>query len=362
MADSLLSLARPELAELTAYAPVLPPGVRVRLDANEAPPITSSLVRDVVREAIGRVALERYPDARASELKEAIFARTGVPADELLVGTGSDEVISLLLTALSRQRGRGPTTLLVPTPTFVMYRITGRGHGWRVVEVPLDDAWDLAVASMKKALELTEPNVVFIASPNNPTGNRMADDRVEQVLEAARGALVVVDEAYADYAGSSVRGWRARHSNLAILRTLSKLGLAALRIGWLEGPKEIVAAVDKVRQPFNVSATSQVAAAAVMRDAWTPVLEHVEEVRRERERIVAAMRAIEGVTPLPTHANFVWVRTSKPAAEVHAGLLAKGVLVRSFHAAGGRLGSHVRITVGTPVENDALLEALRSVA
>jgi histidinol-phosphate aminotransferase len=218
------------------------------------------------------------------------------------------------------------------------------------------------MTSMTKAVELTEPNVVFVASPNNPTGNRMSDDRVEALLEAARGALVIVDEAYADFAGSTVRGWRARHPNLAILRTLSKLGLAALRIGWLEGPREIVAAIDKVRQPFNVSATSQAAAAAVMRDTWSTVLEHVGEVRRERDRIVAEMRTIEGVTPLPTDANFVWVRTDKPAGDVHAGLLARGVLVRSFHAVGGRLGAHLRVTVGTPAENDALLEALRGVA
>jgi len=278
------------------------------------------------------------------------------------VGTGSDEVISLLLTALARPRGRGPATVLVPTPTFVMYRITGRGHGWRVVEVPLDAAWDLDVGGMTKALELMEPNIVFVASPNNPTGNRMTDDRIERVLEAAKGALVVVDEAYADYAGASLRGWRSKHENLAILRTISKLGLAALRIGWLEGPRDVVAAVDKVRQPFNVSATSQAAAAAVMRQAWSAVLEHVGGVQRERERLVAEMRRVERVTPLPTDANFVWVKTEKPAGEVHAGLLAQGVLVRSFHAVGGRLGMHLRVTVGTPAENDAFLDALRRVA
>ncbi len=366
MTGSLLSLARPELAELTVYAPVVPEGVRVRLDANEAPRMESSVVRDLVREAVSRVALERYPDARMSELKAAITERTGVPGDELLIGTGSDEVISLITTALCRPRGaRGsvaPPTLLVPTPTFVMYRITGRGHGWRVMEVPLDAKWDLDLAGMKKAIELTEPNVIFVASPNNPTGNRMSDERVAALLEAAPGALVIVDEAYADFAGSSVRGWRAKHENLAILRTLSKLGLAALRVGWLEGPKEVVAAIDKVRQPFNVSATSQAAAAAVLRDAWTAVLEHVGEVTRERERLVTEMERIDRVTPLPTHANFIWVRTERPAAEVHAGLLARGVLVRSFHAAGGRMAAHLRVTVGTVAENDALLEALRGVA
>ena len=356
-------LLRPELAELASYVPAHPPGVTVRLDANEAPPLESPAVRDAVARAIAKTALERYPDARGRELKARLAERTGARPDELLVGTGSDEVISLLLTALSRPRPDAPqAVVLSPTPTFVMYRVTAKGHGLKSIEVPLDAKWDLDSGSMKRALEMTRPSVVFVASPNNPTGNRMSEDRLESLLAAASDALVVLDEAYVDYAhGSSLRSWRERHPRLAVLRTLSKVGLAALRIGWLEAEEALVREVDKVRQPFNVSATSQAAAAAVLADAWNEVQAHVAAVVKERSRVEAAVRSMAGWDVVPSEANFVWVGTPGPAAEAHAQLLARGVLVRSFHASGGRLANRLRLTIGTPAENDALLDALAAV-
>ncbi len=359
----LEEIFRPELAELSAYVPANPSGIRVRLDANEAPPVPAS-VREVALSAVARVALERYPDARATELKEAISARTGAPASSLVVGTGSDELISLIATACSRPRGRAPSaTFVAPTPTFVMYRVTARAHGIRAVDVPLDAAWDLDMSAMTKAVELMEPNVIFVATPNNPTGNRVSRARLEALIEVAKDALVIVDEAYVDYAeDGSLRALREKHANVAVLRTLSKLGLAALRVGWLEADESIARAHDKARQPFNVSATSQAAATAVLRDAWGAVKDHVAVIVRERERVALAMRAMKGVEPLPTEANFVWVRTEKDAREVHEGLVRRGVLVRSFHAAGGRMGKHLRVTIGTRDENDAMLAALAEVA
>jgi histidinol-phosphate aminotransferase len=353
-------LARPELAELAAYVPGNPPGARVRLDANEAPPAQSTRVRDAVARAVAATALERYPDARAAELKERIAARTGARAEELLLGSGSDEIIALLLTALARPRPKAPQPVLVaPSPTFVMYRVSARAHGWKAVEVPLDARWDLDAGAMGRAIEMVRPNLVFVASPNNPTGNRMSDDRVRALLRAAPEALVVVDEAYVDYAGASLRGWRAEHPNLAILRTLSKVGLAALRVGWLEADEAVIREVDKARQPFNVSATSQAAAAAVLAEAWDDVRAHVAAVVRERARVAEALGGLPGVQVSPSDANFLWVQTARPASETYEALLARGVLVRSFHAAGGRVAHRLRVTIGTPEENDALLEAFR---
>jgi histidinol-phosphate aminotransferase len=359
----LEEILRPELAELSAYVPANPNGIRVRLDANEAPPVPAS-VREIVTSAVARVALERYPDARALELKEAISSRTGAPVSSLVVGTGSDELISLIATACSRPRGRAPSaTFVAPTPTFVMYRVTARAHGIRAVDVPLDATWDLDVSSMTKAVELMQPNVIFVATPNNPTGNRVSRERLEALIEVASESLVVVDEAYVDYSSDgSLRALRDKYANVAVLRTLSKLGLAALRVGWLEADESIAKAIDKARQPFNVSATSQAAATAVLRDAWGAVKEHAAVIVGERERVVAEMRVTKGVEPLPTEANFVWVRTEKDAREVHEGLVARGVLVRSFHAAGGRMGKHLRVTIGTREQNDAMLAALAEVA
>jgi histidinol-phosphate aminotransferase len=354
------NLLRTELAELSSYVPADPPGIHVRLDANEAPANPSARVRDVVARAFERTPLERYPDARMRDLKACIAERTRARPDELLIGTGSDEVIGILLSAMARARAKAAQpTVVLPTPTFGMYRVTARVHGHKPVEVPLDARWDLDVGAMARAVEVARPNVVFVASPNNPTGNRMSDDRVAAVLEAARDALVVVDEAYVDFAGESLRTWRSRFPNLAILRTLSKVGLAALRIGWIEADEGLVRQLDKARQPFNVSATSQAAAAAVIADAWDDVRDHVDEIVRERNRVASALRDLAGVDVAPSHANFLWIATPRPASQVFESLVGRGILVRSFHASGGRLANRLRVTIGTTADNDRFIEALR---
>jgi histidinol-phosphate aminotransferase len=404
--DSIGQLLRPELADLVAYVPHDPPGIEVKLDANEAPPVSAS-VREVVARAIASVALERYPDPRALRLKEAIAKRTGAKVDDLLVGTGSDEVIGLVTNALAWPRRRNTQgVILTPTPTFVMYRITARAHGLKPVEVPLDASWDLDVAMTKKAISMMQPSVVFVASPNNPTGNRMSVDRLEELVRAAGGAaggekrsgtgtatamatgekksgsamaamllsatgtdggqggaFVIVDEAYVDYSGpdASVRTWRKRYPHLGILRTVSKVGLAALRVGWLEADSGLVAEIDKTRQPFNVSATSQIAAAAVLEDAWDEVQAGVARVVAARERLSAAIAALEGFSVTPSAANFVWVKTPIASEKVQEQLAKDGILVRSFHKIGGRLGAQLRITVGEDAQHDRLLASLAKV-
>lgn len=398
--ETVGALLRPELAELASYVPHDPPGIEVKLDANEAPPC-SPAVREVVARAVAEVALERYPDPRALRLKEAIAKRTGAKPDALLIGTGSDEVIALVTNALAWPRRRNTQgVVLTPTPTFVMYRVTARAHGMKPVEVPLDSTWDLDVGMTKRAIAMMQPSVVFVASPNNPTGNRMSLDRLEEIVKAAAsgssgagratvaperaransamaammlsatgaeggggGAFVIVDEAYVDYAGpdASVRGWRERHPHLGILRTVSKVGLAALRVGWLEADAALVAEIDKTRQPFNVSATSQAAAAAVLEEAWDEIQAGVARVVTAREKLSAAIAELEGFSVTPSAANFVWVKTPAPSEHVFAQLVQDGILVRSFHKSGGRLGSQLRITVGDDAQHDRLLASLKKV-
>jgi histidinol-phosphate aminotransferase len=360
---SLSELLRPELADLASYVPHDPPGIEVKLDANEAPPV-SAAVREVVARAIAGVALERYPDPRGLRLKEAIAKRTGAKPDDLLIGTGSDEAIALIGNALAAPRTRNPQgVILTPTPTFVMYRITARSHGLKPVEVPLDASWDLDVGTTTKAIAMMRPNVVFVASPNNPTGNSMSPDRLEEIVKACAGAFVVVDEAYVDYAGAgaSVRGWRQRYPHLGILRTVSKIGLAALRVGWLEADAGLLAEIDKARQPFNVSATSQAAVAAVLEDAWDEVQAGVARVVAAREVLATAIAGLEGFSVTPSGANFVWVKTPVHAELVLEYLTKHGILVRSFHKSGGRLGSQLRITVGSDTQHERLLGALAKV-
>jgi histidinol-phosphate aminotransferase len=357
----LAALLRPELAELHAYTPTQGQ-FTVRLDANESPPLFSPEALAVLSRAVSPASFCRYPDARLTELREAIAARCDADPSEILPGVGSDEVISILLTALGRPRPEAPAaTLVTVTPTFVMYKLSARARGMKVVEVPLDAAWDLDVAGLSRAVEFARPNVVFIASPNNPTGNLMSQDRLEAFLSAAPEALVVVDEAYIDFASRDQLALRRKHPNVAILRTLSKIGLAALRVGWLIAPAELVAELDKVRLPYNIPVPSQRAAVAALRELGGELDRVAAVVTGERERLARELDRL-GFTVAPSQANFVWIGTRRPAAEVYSALAARGVLVRSFHASGGRLAHRLRVTVGLPEENDRLLAEIAACA
>lgn len=350
-------LLRPELSELRAYAPHAG-DFAVRLDANEAPPLLSAEARARIERAAGAVEWCRYPDARMTALREAIAAISDAGPDEVMPGCGSDEVIALLLTALDRPRDRAPvTTIVTTTPTFVMYKLSARARGIKVIEVPLDPGWDLPVESMRRAIDLARPSLVFIASPNNPTGGMMSEDRLTQVIEAAADSVVVVDEAYVDYAPRSQLALRRRYPNVVVLRTLSKVGFAALRVGWVIGPAELVREVDKTRQPYSMSTPAQRVATLVLRELGSEVRRITAAVVAERERLALGLSAL-GLGVAPSHANFLWVETRRPGQEVFDALAARGVLVRSFHAAGGRLANRLRVTVGLPAENDRLLEEI----
>lgn len=354
----LASLVRADLAELTTYVPHAG-AYAVRLDANEAPPLLATAAREALERAIVPPSFCRYPDATATELREAIAERSGAHVDEIMVGCGSDEIIALLLTALDRPRERAPVaTIVTTTPTFVMYRLSARARGIKALEVPLDASWDLAEGSMLRAIEIGRPNLVFIASPNNPTGTLMSLDRLSRVIEAAPEALVVVDEAYIDFAGRSEQAaLRARYPNVALLGTLSKVGFASLRVGWVVGPRELVREIDKTRQPYNLCVPAQRGATFVLRHLGAEIARCAELVIAERERVATGLRALALDVP-ESHANFLWVGTPGPAGEVFEALAARGVLVRSFHARGGRLQNRLRVTIGLPEENDRLLHEI----
>jgi histidinol-phosphate aminotransferase len=251
-----------------------------------------------------------------------------------------------------------------------MYRMAARAHGLEPVEVPLDATWDLDVGAVRHVIETTRPNLVFVASPNNPTSNALTKERLDAIAEAARaqGALFVLDQAYADYADAGGREQLSavRTPGTAILRTVSKIGLAGLRVGWLEADVELVHELDKVRAPYNLSATSQAAARAVFDEAWSSVRALVAHVVSERARVTNEVgRFARGVAvAVPSAANFLWLRTEKPARDVHEALLDRGVLVRIFPSSGGahreRMANMLRVTIGAPADNDAFLEALRA--
>jgi histidinol-phosphate aminotransferase len=351
------NLLRPELSEISAYTPHAGT-YAIRLDANEAPPLMSSEARTRLAEVAASVAFERYPDAGVETLRESLAQRTGVTRDEVLVGVGSDELIALLLTALSHPRERcDAPVVLTTTPTFVMYAMSARIRGQRVLEVPLDKDWDLSVSGVLAALRVAEPSVIFIASPNNPTGNKMGLERLTEIVEAAPRSLVVIDEAYIDYSQTDqVELYRA-YENVAILRTLSKIGFAALRVGWLVARPELIREIDKVRLPYNVPTLSQRLGVLAVTELAPEISRVSALVIAERERVRLQLSRLSQVEVTPSDANFLWVRSELPAVQIFEGLQRRGILLRSFHGRGGRLSHQLRVTIGTPDENSAFLES-----
>jgi histidinol-phosphate aminotransferase len=343
---------RPELRGLRAYEPEGTEGL-IKLDANEnpCPPPAGLMAR--IGAAAAALELNRYPDPAATALRRVVADRCGWTPEGILLGNGSDDLILLLLAACG---GEG-ATLLVPTPTFSMYRHIALSLGWRVEEVPLTPSFGLDEAELLKRASSFPPRLSVFASPNNPTGNLFDRGVLERYLRAAPG-IVVIDEAYHDFAGQSAVRLLAGHPNLVVLQTLSKIGLAALRLGILLADPQVVGELNKVRLPYNVGSFSQAAAQTVLENPLF-LEDQIRMILAERERLAAALARLPGVTPFPSDANFILLRTNRPSRVVFEGLRRRGVLVRDLGGGPGMLSGCLRVTVGVPAENDAFLEAMR---
>jgi histidinol-phosphate aminotransferase len=348
---SVLSSVRLTVRESEGYKPDRTPA-ELCLDANEcAFPIPDEL-RLEIDAALQGVDLRRYPDPEALELKQAIQHRYGLDPAGVVVGNGSDELISILVTAF----GERPAKVLVPTPTFAMYQIIANCHGLLPLSIPLTDEFDLDGDALLKVVEEESPKLVFLASPNNPTGRCLNREVIARLLEESE-AVVVVDEAYADFAGVTHTDWLGRYDNLVILRTLSKVGLAGLRVGFLAANPLLAFQLDKVRLPYNVGILPQTAAAIALR-RWELLQPQIDQVVTERRRVYAALQGLAGVETCPSDANFLLLHTER-AREVHRGLLERGIRVKRL--GGPQLDGCLRITIGQPAENDRLLATLTEV-
>jgi histidinol-phosphate aminotransferase len=291
----------------------------------------------------------RYPDPEAKALRQVIAKDLGVGTGNILFGNGSDELIYYLITTFG-----GPVSY--PVPTFSMYGIIGRALGEEKVEVLLDKDFDLDTAKFLAAVKKEKPKLVFLSSPNNPTGNCYSTDRILKVLEASKG-IVVVDEAYQPFSSETgMLPLLKDYRNLVIMRTLSKIGLAALRLGFMVADPEIIGEVNKVRLPFNLNSFSQAIAAAALKRK-KEFRSSVRKIVSERGRLLEEMELIEGITPFPSEANFILFRVDDPD-HIYASLLRKGILVRNLNDA---VNGCLRVTVGTPEENTAFLKALKQI-
>jgi len=342
---------RPEIRALSAYAVARAEGM-IKLDAMENPYPLPAGVRTRLSEALARVPINRYPDGGAHAAKGALRRVFSIPVDQgLLLANGSDELIQIITSALACPGA----AMLVPEPSFVMYRMNALYAGMRFIGVPLGGDFRLDRAAMLAAIEHERPVLVYLAYPNNPTGNLFAASDVEAVLRAAPG-LVVVDEAYYAFADASFLPRVAEFANLLVLRTLSKVGMAGIRLGYAVAAPEWIAELNKVRQPYNVNALTQAAAEALLTDTgW--IAEQAAAIRTGRARLETELKRLPGTTVFPTQTNFVLVRVTD-ANEMFEGLKARCILVKNLHGWHPLLANCLRITVGTTEENDLLLAAL----
>ena len=326
----------------------------VKLDAMENPHRLPEALQKELGERLATVALNRYPGERLDDLRAELARHAQLPDGcALMLGNGSDELISLLALACDVPGA----AILAPQPGFVMYAMSAQLQGLKFVGVDLTPDFELDEKAMLDAIALHQPAIVYLAYPNNPTANLWDDAVIEKIVQAAPG-LVVIDEAYQPFSSRSYIDRLARHEHVLLMRTLSKFGLAGVRIGYMMGRAELIAQVDKVRPPYNVSVLNGEAALFA--------LEHEDvfaaqagELKRERARVQAALREMPGVRSWPSDANMILVRVPD-AARSFEGMKASKVLVKNVSRMHPLLAGCLRLTVGTTDENTQMLAALRS--
>jgi histidinol-phosphate aminotransferase len=357
LAERMARTIRRDVQSMHAYA-VQPSDGYIKLDAMENPHRLSPALQAELGARLGAVAINRYPGRRIDDLRAALARYAGMPEGcALTLGNGSDELISLLSMACDVPGA----VVLAPVPGFVMYEMSARLQGLRFVGVPLTADFELDLPAMLAAVREHKPALSYLAYPNNPTANLWSDEAIEQIVVAVRehGGLVVMDEAYQPFASRSYIGRLMRHDHVLLMRTLSKFGLAGVRVGYLIGPAALVAEIDKLRPPYNVSVLNAEAALFA--------LEHEDEfgrqarvIRAERARLIDAVHAMPGAHPFPSEANMVLVRVPDAKAAFD-GLKARGVLVKNVSGLHPLLTNCLRLTVGLPEENGVMIAALKDI-
>ena len=353
LAERMSKVIRHDVQGMHAYA-VQPSAGFVKLDTMENPFRLPDALQQELGERLRSIAINRYPAERTDVLRDALARHAQMPDDcALTLGNGSDE----LITMLSMAADVPGACILTPTPGFVMYKMSAQLQGIRFVGVPLTADFELDERAMLAAIEEHRPTIIYLAYPNNPTANLWNDAVIDRIIDAAPG-LVVMDEAYQPFASRDSLPRLKRYEHVLLMRTMSKFGLAGVRIGYLIGRKALIAEIDKLRPPFNISVLNCETALFA--------LDHVDEyqrqaasIRAEREKLQAALKALPGVTPYPSDANMILVRVPD-AKRAFDGMKERGVLVKQVGALNPLLANCLRVTVGTPEENVLMMDALKA--
>lgn len=356
-----LRFIRQDIQSMHAYAIQDSAGM-VKLDAMENPFALPPELQAALGARLGAVAINRYPGARIEDLKQALARYVDLPAGcGLMLGNGSDELISLLAMACDVPGA----SILAPLPGFVMYAMSAQLQGLAFHGVPLTAEFELDEAAMLAAMRAHQPAITYIAYPNNPTANLWDAAVIRRLIaEAAMfGGLVVMDEAYQPFSSKTwldeIRADPVANANVLLMRTLSKFGLAGVRLGYMLGPQALVHEVDKLRPPYNVSVLNAECALFALEHAEV-FAQQAAQIREQRAVLTEALARMPGVTPFPSDANMVLARVPD-AQRSFDGLKAHGVLVKNVSKMHPSLTNCLRLTVGTPTENAQLIGALQQV-
>jgi histidinol-phosphate aminotransferase len=349
-------IIRPDIAAMHAYTVPDASGY-IKLDAMENPFDLPAALKEQLAQRLQAALLNRYPVPTYAQLKARLMQTQAIPAGmPVMLGNGSDELIHLMIQACAAEGA----AVLAPAPGFVMYAMSAQFNRVQYVGVPLAADFSLDMPAMRAAISQHRPVITFIAYPNNPTGNLWDDAQITELIALAAPGLVVIDEAYFPFAQKTWLQRLPEFDNLIVLRTLSKLGLAGIRLGYMAGAAQWITQFEKVRPPYNVNVLTE-AAALFMLDHLDVLDAQAGALRAERARLHAALAAIQGVTPFPSAANFILARVPDAAAWM-AALKEHKILVKNVASMHTTLMHCLRLTVGSPAENTALISALKQIA
>lgn len=354
--DQIKKIIKPAILDAKAYH-VPDANDFIKLDAMENPYVWPAEIKSAWSTYMEQAELNRYPDASTSELREKLAETLNIPDDiAMMFGNGSDELIQIIMLALNKSSN----VIMAPEPGFVMYPLLSSLLELNYVGVPLQDDFSLDLDAMLKLIEEREPAVIFIAWPNNPTGNMFDQEAIEMVIKATSG-LVVIDEAYHVFAQKSMMSCLQKYPNVLLMRTLSKLGLAGLRLGILFGARAWIDELEKLRLPYNIGTLNQLSANFIL-DNISMLEQQAEQIRTDRSFVFDELQNINGVEAWSSEANFILFKVAEKGAEyVHAELLKHKILIKLSHGAHPLLENCLRVTIGTKEENDIFLSKLKEI-
>lgn len=349
-------VVRPEIRSMHAY-PVADASGLIKLDLMESPYGLPPELAAEVAQVVSRLSLNRYPIPTAQKLRALIKQVMQVPSGcDVLLGNGSDECIQYITATVAREGA----VVMAPTPSFAMFSQYAFFYRVRFVGMPLREDFTLDTEAFLAAMAKDKPALVWIAYPNNPTGNAFPVADIERIVRAAPG-LVVIDEAYQPFAGGTFMPRLAEFENMVVMRTVSKIGMAGLRLGYVCGRPEWIEEFNKARSPFNINVVTEAVAIKLLENK-SVLDEQAAKVLAERERLRPELERMPGLTVYPSVANFFLARVKGAAGagtRVFESLKAQGVLVRNFSGGLPALENCLRVSLGTPEENRILIAALR---